>query len=81
MEPPQIAVQVLGGDSAEAPQKVFDLAVAAVDRLDVQGAAALGRRLDRLPLGQRLCELSQIKPRSQGESGVGLARERKPGEP
>ena len=39
MEPPEIAVEVLGGDAAEAPQEALDLAVAAVDRLDVQGAA------------------------------------------
>ena len=39
MEPHQIAVETLGGDAAEAPQEVLDLAVAAVDRLDVQGAA------------------------------------------
>ena len=39
MEPPEIAVEVLGGDAAEASQEALDLAVAAVDRLDVQGAA------------------------------------------
>ena len=38
MEPPQIAVQVLGGDAAEAAQEALDLAVAAIDRLDVQRA-------------------------------------------
>ena len=37
MEPPQIAVQVLGGDAPEAAQEALDLAVAAVDRLDVHG--------------------------------------------
>ena len=39
MEPSEIAVEVLGGDAAEGSQKPLDLAVAAVDRLDVQGAA------------------------------------------
>ena len=39
MEPPEIAVEVLGGDAAEAAQEALDLAVAAVDRLDVQGSA------------------------------------------
>ena len=39
MEPPEIAVVVLGGDAAEVSQEARDLAVAAVDRLDVQGAA------------------------------------------
>ena len=39
MEPPEIAVEVLGCDAAEASQEPLDLAVAAVDRLDVQGAA------------------------------------------
>ena len=39
MEPPEIAVEVLGGDAAEASQEALDLAVTAVDRLDVQGAA------------------------------------------
>ncbi len=38
MEPPRTAVEILGGDAAEAPQEALDLAVAAVDRLDVQGA-------------------------------------------
>jgi len=38
MEPSQIAVQVLGGDAAPPAQEVLDLAVAAVDRLDVQRA-------------------------------------------
>ena len=38
MEPPQIAVQVLGGDAAEVAQETLDLAVAAIDRLDVQRA-------------------------------------------
>ena len=36
----EIAVKVLGGDAAEGSQKPLDLAVAAVDRLDVQGASA-----------------------------------------
>ena len=35
MEPPEVAVEVLGGDAAEASQEALDLAVAAVDRLDV----------------------------------------------
>ena len=39
MEPPQIAVEVLGGDASEAAQEPLDLAVAAVDRLDVQRTA------------------------------------------
>ncbi len=39
MEPPQIAVETLGGDAAEASQEALDLAVAAVDRLDVHGPA------------------------------------------
>ena len=39
MEPPQIAVETLGGDAAEAPREALDLAVATVDRLDVHGPA------------------------------------------
>ena len=39
MEPPEIAVEVLGCDAAETSQEPLDLAVAAVDGLDVQGAA------------------------------------------
>ena len=39
MEPPEMAVEVLGGDAAEASQEALDLEVAAVDGLDVQGAA------------------------------------------
>ena len=39
MEPPQIAVEALGGDAAGALREALDLAVAAVDRLDVHGAA------------------------------------------
>ena len=38
MEPPQIAVEVLGGDATEAAQEALDPAVAAVDRLNVQRA-------------------------------------------
>ena len=38
MEPPQIAVEVLGGDAAPPAQEALDLAVAAVDRLDVHSA-------------------------------------------
>ena len=37
MEPSQIAVQVLRGDAAIAAQETFQLAVAAIDRLDVEG--------------------------------------------
>ncbi len=44
MEPPQIAVQALGGDTAEALREALDLAVAAVDRLDVHGPANPLRR-------------------------------------
>lgn len=39
MEPPQIAVQVLGGKAAEAMQEVLDPAVTAVARLDMQRAS------------------------------------------
>ncbi len=39
MKPPRTAVQVLGRDAMETLQEALDLAVAAVDRLDVQGAA------------------------------------------
>ncbi len=39
MEPPQIAVETLGGDAAEASQEVLDLVVATVDRLNVHGPA------------------------------------------
>ena len=39
METPQIAVETLGGDAAEAPQEALDLAVAAGGRLDVHGPA------------------------------------------
>ncbi len=35
MEPSQIAVEMLGGDSEETPQETLDLAVATVCRLDV----------------------------------------------
>jgi len=38
MEPPEIAVEVLGGDATEAAQEALDLAVAAVDRLNVCSA-------------------------------------------
>ena len=38
MEPPEIAVEVPGGDAAEAAQEALDLAVAAGDRLDVHRA-------------------------------------------
>ena len=38
MEPPQMAVEVPGGDAAPPAQKALDPAVAAVDHLDVQGA-------------------------------------------
>ena len=38
MEPPEIAVEVLGGDAAPPTQEALDLAVAAVDSLDVQRA-------------------------------------------
>ena len=37
MEPSQIAVQVLRGDAAIAAQETLQLAVAAIDRLDVEG--------------------------------------------
>ena len=59
MEPPEIAVEVLGGDAAEAPQEALDLAVAAVDRLDVQGAAnpLAGGAVDALVRdAQRRCD-------------------------
>jgi len=50
MEPPEIAVEVLGGDAAEAAQEALDLAVAAVDRLNVQRAPdpLAGRGVDAL---------------------------------
>ena len=38
MEPPEVAVEVLGGDAAACAQEVPDPAVAAVDRLDVHRA-------------------------------------------
>ena len=38
MEPPEIAVEVLGADTVPPAQEALDLAVAAVGRLDVQGA-------------------------------------------
>ena len=50
MEPPEIAVEVLGGDAAEGSQKPLDLAVAAVDRLDVQGAPRTRSPAERLML-------------------------------
>ncbi len=37
MEPVQVAVQILRGDAAIAPQEILQLAVAAVDRLNVKG--------------------------------------------
>ncbi len=43
MKPPQIAVQVLGGDAAEASRDVLDLAVAAGGRLDVCGPVHRGK--------------------------------------
>ena len=50
MEPPEIAVEVLGGDAAPPAQEALDLAVAAVDRLDVQRAPdpLAGRGVDAL---------------------------------
>ena len=39
MKPPQVAVEILGGNAPEASQEVLDLAVARVDRLNVHGAA------------------------------------------
>ena len=50
MEPSEIAVEVLGGDAAEAAQEALDLAVAAVDRLGVQRALdpLAGRGVDAL---------------------------------
>ncbi len=39
MEPLKIAVGTFGGDAAEAPLEALDLAVVAVDRLDMQGTA------------------------------------------
>ena len=56
MEPPEIAVEVLGGDAAEAAQEALDLAVAVVGRLDVhrtahpfasRGVGALVRDIER----------------------------------
>ena len=38
MEPSQVAVQVLGSDAAPPAQEALDLAVAAIDRLDVHVA-------------------------------------------
>ncbi len=35
-------VEMLGGDAAEVPQEALDLAVAAVDRLDVHGPPRTG---------------------------------------
>lgn len=50
MEPPQVAVEVLGGDAAACAQEALDLAVAAVDRLNVHRAPdpLAGRGVDAL---------------------------------
>ncbi len=47
MEPPEIAVEILGGDAAEAPQEAHDLAVAAIDRLDVHSTPDPARQQKR----------------------------------
>ena len=39
MIPPQVAVEIFGGDSAVAAEKVLEALMAAVDRLDVEVAA------------------------------------------
>ena len=50
VEPSQVAVEVFCGDAPEAADEVLELAVAAVDRPNVQGAAHPfpGRRVERL---------------------------------
>ena len=50
VEPSQVAVEVFCGDAPEAAEDGLELAVADVDRLNVQGAAHPfpGRRIERL---------------------------------
>ncbi len=76
MEPPRTAVETLGGDAAEAPREALDLAVAAVDRLDVHGPAhplalaALLRRqfIDARKPVPKPCPIHSSAPRGQCKS-------------
>ena len=70
VEPSQVAVEVSGGDAPEAAEEVLELALAAVDRLNVQGAAhpLPGRGVERLVAHAE-------RGRTRGISAMGVGEE------
>ena len=75
MEPSQIAVQVLRGDAAIAAQETFQLAVAAIDRLNVEGIPDpfSGRKVQGLVAnahGRSAGRIAAMTVRNQNDVGV-----------
>ena len=83
MKPPQVAVEILGGDAPEGSQEALDLAVARVDRLNVHGAAHTftGAAVDGLVRDVERCRDRRIAPVGVGDEQGVTGKDRPPEPP